>query len=46
MLVGSLHALHAAGEPVPRDWPERVVASWLDANAPGVAPRRSPARST
>jgi AcrR family transcriptional regulator len=41
MLVGSLYALHAAGEPVPRDWPERVVAGWLEAN---VAGRVSPAR--
>jgi AcrR family transcriptional regulator len=32
MLVGSLYALYTAGNSPGRDWPERVVDGWLDAN--------------
>lgn len=45
MLVGSLYAAHAAGEVVSPDWPERVVAAWLDANGPADAPRARPRRA-
>jgi AcrR family transcriptional regulator len=32
MLVGSIYALYTAGNPPGREWPERVVDAWLQAN--------------
>jgi AcrR family transcriptional regulator len=33
MFIGSLYAAYMAGEPVGRDWPERIVDAWLRENA-------------